>query len=313
MIQDIEQTENKASIHEMIERFNRDGYFIFNPGIPDFSIRTSEIIKDLRPWLKELGRLQDAWQYNESVRALAINESILDTLRMLYKREPIPFQTLNFKNGTQQKAHSDTIHFQTDPAGLMCGVWIAFEETDTNNGPLFIVPGSHRLPMFTMQDFGLNHGKYDYPAYEKALEKYIEDHGLKQKQLHLKPGEAVIWHANLLHGGSPVKDFRRTRHSQVTHYFFEGASYYTPKGSDLKRDKIERRMVRDIRSRLFVKQYDNCGREISFKWHDKLLPALQRLIVGGPKRQLWRSRIEQWFRRNYSDQIANSLPPGSVK
>ncbi len=41
-------------------------------------------------------------------------------------------------------------------------------------------------------------------------------------------GHALIWHANLLHGGSQQKDPRRTRHSQVTHYFFEDCKYYTP-------------------------------------------------------------------------------------
>ena len=34
--------------------------------------------------------------------------------------------------------------------------------------------------------------------------------------------------ANLLHGGSRQLATQRTRHSQVTHYFFEGCRYYTP-------------------------------------------------------------------------------------
>ena len=41
-------------------------------------------------------------------------------------------------------------------------------------------------------------------------------------------GEALIWHANLLHGGAPTRVPGRSRHSQVTHYFFEGCRYYTP-------------------------------------------------------------------------------------
>jgi hypothetical protein len=38
----------------------------------------------------------------------------------------------------------------------------------------------------------------------------------------------VIWAANLLHGGSLQRNKQRSRHSQVTHYFFEGCKYYTP-------------------------------------------------------------------------------------
>ena len=44
----------------------------------------------------------------------------------------------------------------------------------------------------------------------------------------IKKGQALIWSANLLHGGSPAKDPNRTRKSQVTHFFFEGTRYYTP-------------------------------------------------------------------------------------
>ena len=38
----------------------------------------------------------------------------------------------------------------------------------------------------------------------------------------------MIWASNLLHGGSQQKDKHRTRHSQVTHYFFEGSRVFTP-------------------------------------------------------------------------------------
>jgi len=31
-----------------------------------------------------------------------------------------------------------------------------------------------------------------------------------------------------LHGGTVQTDRSLTRHSQVTHYFFEGCTYYTP-------------------------------------------------------------------------------------
>jgi hypothetical protein len=37
-----------------------------------------------------------------------------------------------------------------------------------------------------------------------------------------------VWAENLLHGGAEQRDRERTRHSQVTHVFFEGCKYYTP-------------------------------------------------------------------------------------
>ena len=44
--------------------------------------------------------------------------------------------------------------------------------------------------------------------------------------------EAIVWAANLLHGGAHQNDRDRTRFSQVTHYFFEGCRYYTPMASE---------------------------------------------------------------------------------
>jgi hypothetical protein len=49
-----------------------------------------------------------------------------------------------------------------------------------------------------------------------------------------------------LHGGAPQKDPRRTRYSQVTHYYFEGCTYYTPLGSVPLLGSIEYRDIVDI-------------------------------------------------------------------
>ncbi|MEK7723534.1 MAG: hypothetical protein AAB336_04230, partial [Acidobacteriota bacterium] len=67
-----------------------------------------------------------------------------------------------------------------------------------------------------------------YPFYEKHIEKIIKENNLTPAYATIKKGQAFIWAANLLHGGSPLKDKNRTRHSQVTHYFFENCRYYTP-------------------------------------------------------------------------------------
>ena len=56
--------------------------------------------------------------------------------------------------------------------------------------------------------------------------------GVQSETFLARKGQALIWAANLLHGGSPQHDPRRTRWSQVTHYYFEDCLYYTPSYSD---------------------------------------------------------------------------------
>jgi hypothetical protein len=54
-------------------------------------------------------------------------------------------------------------------------------------------------------------------------EEQIKEKSYQRKLGIIKKGQAIIWHANLLHGGSPQTDKAKTRNSQVTHYYFEGA------------------------------------------------------------------------------------------
>jgi hypothetical protein len=172
-------------------------------------------------------RIQDAWWISANVRDLALSPLVHALIRSLYGRTPLPFQALNFLRGTEQSVHSDTIHFNSMPAGFMCGVWVALEDIDMNNGPLVYYPGSHLLPEITLEDMPAD-GERDYARYERYIVDLIEREGLEPAYGTLKKGQALIWSANLLHGGMPLRDQSHTRHSQVTHFFFEGCRYYTP-------------------------------------------------------------------------------------
>ncbi|WP_287521680.1 phytanoyl-CoA dioxygenase family protein [Okeania sp. SIO2C2] len=233
---------------KLVKQFAEQGYVIIDDlGIENITETTDRIVKDLTPIYGDKGkvesawiyhdRIQDAWTFNQDVKKIATSPKIINLLKILYQREPIPFQTLNFKFGTQQSTHSDSIHFSSMPARFMCGVWVALEDIDANNGPLHYYPGSHKLSMFDLNDLGIT-GSYQnkpydvYPIYEEFLQSLIEHNGLKKVELYVKKGQALIWAANLLHGGSPVIDKKRTRYSQVTHYYFSDCMYYIPLLSD---------------------------------------------------------------------------------
>jgi ectoine hydroxylase-related dioxygenase (phytanoyl-CoA dioxygenase family) len=222
-------------------QFDRDGYVVLDDiGLPDDVI--SGVVEDLRDsYTKDGGvhhdehgvvyyptRIQDAWKVSENARAIALAPKVLSTLEELHGREPLPFQTLNFWVGTQQKAHSDALHFNSMPSGFMCGVWLALEDMDDDNGPLVYYPGSHKLPEVRMKDIGAEPREDEYPKYERYVEELIEREGLEPHYATIGRGQALVWAANLLHGGAPQRDMSRSRQSQVTHYFFKDTKYYTP-------------------------------------------------------------------------------------
>lgn len=195
------------------------------------------------------GRVQDAWQRSPGVRALASHPQILALLKAAYGREPFAFQTLNFERGTQQPFHSDTVHFNTEPAGLMCGVWIALEDVHPDAGPLLYKEGSHRLPVLSMQDVGVEGRPTldDYArCYEPAFEARLNAAELPTRRLLLRKGQAFAWAANLAHGGSAIENPALTRRSLVVHYYFKDALYYTPRLSDEASGDLYVRLPFDI-------------------------------------------------------------------
>ena len=181
-------------------------------------------------------RVQDAWEFNDEVRRIACNEHVLALLGRLYGRPAWPFQTLNFPVGTQQHFHTDSIHFSSSPERFMCGVWVAMEDIDETNGPLMYFPGSHRWPIYTNEHIGRCiaelEGTPTQAIYEAMWRDLVQAHGAEAQYFHAKKGQALIWAANLMHGGTRQLDPQRTRWSQVTHYFFEDCAYYTPIMSD---------------------------------------------------------------------------------
>jgi ectoine hydroxylase-related dioxygenase (phytanoyl-CoA dioxygenase family) len=197
-------------------------------------------------------RIQDLWTKSAPVQQMAAHPEIIKTLEMLYDREAIPFQTLNFKVGSQQKAHSDTMHFSSLPARYMCGVWVALEDISEDNGPLFYYPGSHKTPEYNFSHFkqSLGDNTYDnYPEYETFMEELMEASPYKKEKFFAKKGDALIWSSNIIHGGSAVNDPNSTRFSQVTHYYFKDCVYYTPMLSNsVTNELFVRRFLTNIRN-----------------------------------------------------------------
>lgn len=195
-------------------------------------------------------RVQDAWQFDEDVRAIAANQAVLDLLGKLYGRRAFPFQTLNFPVGTQQDAHSDSVHFSSLPERFMCGVWLAMEDIGPDAGPLFYYPGSHKWPIMTNALIGRRGYGSDLASaqdpYAPAWQALREAHGAQEERFLPRKGQALIWCANLLHGGSRQTDPTLTRWSQVTHYYFEDCIYYTPAFSDELIGKLYLRHLLDI-------------------------------------------------------------------
>lgn len=195
-------------------------------------------------------RVLDAWKFNEDVRSIATNQQVLDLLSKLYGRQAWPFQTLSFPVGTEQHFHTDSIHFSSVPERFMCGVWLALEDIGPEQGPLEYYVGSHRWPIYTNEHVGFvpRDGRNDQSTYHEVWQRLVKSTGVRRESFHARKGQALIWAANLLHGGMPHLDKSKTRWSQVTHYYFEDCAYYTPMHSDPFRGVVAFRHLTDLKT-----------------------------------------------------------------
>ncbi len=270
---------------KIVKDLRENGFAVFDFPEEDFERLTKGIredFNDLYDWDKwragglDSLRIQDAWEFDDRVKRIASNPTVLDILSSLYGRKAFPFQTLNFPVATQQSNHSDHVHFNSVPDRFMCGVWVAFEDVDENNGPLFYYPGSHKWPSYSNADIGVNgeqigkgYGRYN--DFVDLWSKLAEAHGVKKEYFHAKKGQALIWSSNLVHGGTGLKDQNRTRWSQVTHYYFDNCAYYTPVASDVFAGEIFYRDITDVTTGKLVKSKIS-GRELADSVKNKLRP-----------------------------------------
>lgn len=261
------RNSDKLTMDEKVlaDQFNEKGYVtidldVYQQDIDAVVNDMYELINDLPKQAagyhyNENPRLFEGWKHSNNIRNLSLNKKVLSTLKMLYGREPIPFQTINFVKGTEQPLHSDTIHFHSIPERWLAGVWVALEDMNHKNGPLRYVPGSHRLPVYTFKDINLGVPEFDkqfdhYRQYEEFIEAMIDSLEMCPELFLGKKGTALIWAANLIHGGSKMTDKNLTRLSQVTHYYFEGCEhYYCPMFSDPDNGLIA---IKDLSKKRFV-------------------------------------------------------------
>ena len=79
------------------------------------------------------------------------------------------------------------------PQLWMSGVWVALEDTTTENGTLNIVPGSHKWSVYDYQSLGLPHPddyedgeKNNYRIYEDLIKSLVEAHKVDVVPVPLK-------------------------------------------------------------------------------------------------------------------------------
>jgi hypothetical protein len=167
------------------------------------------------------------------IDAMLRDPALVEPVSLLLGAEALPFQTIMGHKGSEQRAHSDAIHMTTYPLGYLAAAWIAFEDIGADGGPLVYYPGSHRLPYVFSHDVGITAQEFRDRGYQPYAERYepriaelIAESGLAPRTFIARKGDVLLWHANILHGGTPRARAGSSRRALVCHYFARGCVTY---------------------------------------------------------------------------------------
>ena len=219
-----------TEVQTELQRFVTDGYMILKNFFSDENVdllnqEIDTLLQDRSIDFNYTGRkVMESFRVSPMADAFFRNKQLLKILNYAMGKEVIPFQTINFIKGSEQRAHSDSIHMTTEPQGYLIAIWIALEDIGPEQGPLEYYPGSHRLPFVSTLDYPSGNtkwtlGKETNKRYEDKIAEIIKDNNLVSKTFLAKKGDVLIWHSNLLHGGQAIKKEGATRKSMVAHYF----------------------------------------------------------------------------------------------
>ncbi|GAB3931428.1 hypothetical protein GCM10028804_43590 [Larkinella terrae] len=180
-------------------------------------------VKDVpKEKLKGVGsRLLDYHNSSVGAKKILTHPHLATFLQAVFNERTAVFQSTIFKYGSQQGMHQDFPWVVLKIASHLVAAWIPLEDVSPDAGPVVYYQGSHRLPKFNFGD-GILFSGHDVvftPAdFSRYLEKICARNGIEKTVLLLKKGDAMFWHAALVHSGSRINKPELTRKSLVCHY-----------------------------------------------------------------------------------------------
>ena len=164
-------------------------------------------------------KLNDLYLSSPLIRDVTIGDRLAVIVEQLVGGSPMICNSLNFEFGSQQDYHFDTFYMPSPTPNKMVASWLALEDATPDNGPLSYYPGSHKIPPYLFSTGRTIIEPDEAQAFKDYIYHEIKVRGLVPETLHAKKGDLLIWHSQLFHGGSAIRDKSKTRKSLVTHYF----------------------------------------------------------------------------------------------
>jgi hypothetical protein len=221
-----------AASDALTERAAADLERAYAGGFADMLFECHPVSPERIPWhpatLEHPAKALDIHYFSPATRELIFCPAVTEFLDLVFESHALASQTLGFLRGSAQEGHQDSAYVPYTIGRAFAASWIALEDVTLGAGELFYYPGSHRFADFlyagayksvheAMRRTGETSLGAEVGRHVASLEERAAAQGLPKLPFAARRGDALIWHADLVHGGNPVsRDI--TRKSVVTHY-----------------------------------------------------------------------------------------------
>lgn len=201
--------------------------------LPDVYFECPAIVRGIAGWHEGMNaapaKVLDLHWFSNAIRDVIFSPQIMAFLHLVFDSKALASQTLGFYRGSAQDPHQDSAYVPYTLAQAFVASWIALEDVAAGAGELFYFEGSHRLEDFLYGDEyksvveAIRAGvprdalDIDIDRHMAGIRRRCELAGFTEKRFRPKRGDVLIWHSDLVHGGSSISE-AHTRRSIVTHY-----------------------------------------------------------------------------------------------
>lgn len=169
----------------------------------------------------ERHKVNDLYLLSDVVRGCALDAPLTALLATLLQEPPVLCNSLNLGKGSTDEPHIDSLFMTPRTPAALAATWTALEDVHADSGPLTYFPGSHRIPLHHFSDGSRHAIRSEMPVWFDYIQRELKARGIEEKVFLAKKGDVFIWHSDLVHSGSPIRDLHRTRTSMVCHYYVE--------------------------------------------------------------------------------------------
>lgn len=227
---------------EQIADYERDGFLVVNGLLSDeeMAMFLSEEEKEKPDDWRGLGLRR--YTKDPQWKHVAMHPKISGIVAQLLEGKPRIVQTM-FMNkqpdgGTGVALHQDAHYIRNEPNTLMA-CWVAFSDTDRDNGGLCVVPGSHKRQLYKT---GPPEDDTEHASWEKDYEMRGPDGVVWEEPMHsheiqglnrdelvylsVPKGSGVFFTSTTIHGSFANRSGDRPRLAFATHYVKDGTWVY---------------------------------------------------------------------------------------